>query len=48
MFFRSGTFPIKETKGELLKIFTPTQMFQRLPIVFAQVKTGKTSGNLLN
>ena len=48
MFFRSGIFPTKETKGEVLKIFTPTQMLQRLLIVLAQVKTGKTSGNLLN
>ena len=31
-----------------LKIFTPKQMLQRLPIAFAQVKAGNTSENLLN
>ena len=32
-----------ETKGKGLKIFTPKQMFQRLPIAFAQVKAGNNS-----
>ena len=32
----------------ILKILTPKQMLQRLPIVLAQVKAGKTSENLLN
>ena len=31
-----------------LKIFTPEQMLQRLPIALAQVKAGNTSENLLN
>ena len=31
-----------------LKILTPKQILQRLPIALAQVKTGNTSGNLLN
>ena len=31
-----------------LKILSPKQMFQRLPIVVVQVKTGDTSENLLN
>ena len=31
-----------------LKILTPQQMLQRLPIALAQVKAGKTSKNLLN
>ena len=31
-----------------LKIFTPKQMLQRLPIALAQVKTGNNSQNLLN
>ena len=31
-----------------LKILTPKQMLQRLPIVLAQVKAGNTSANLLN
>ena len=29
-----------ETKGTGLKILTPKQMLQRLPIALAQVKTG--------
>ena len=37
-----------ETKGIGLKILTPKQMFQRLPIALAQVKAGNTSENLLN
>ena len=37
-----------ETKGKGLKIFTPKQMFQRLPIAFAQVKAGNNSESLLN
>ena len=32
-----------ETKGIRLKILTPKQMLQRLPIVFAQVKVGNNS-----
>ena len=37
-----------ETKGTLLKILTPKQMLQRLPIALAQVKAGNNSENLLN
>ena len=37
-----------ETKGTGLKILTPKQMLQRLPIAFAQVKAGNNSENLLN
>ena len=37
-----------ETKGKGLKILTPKQMLQRLPITLAQVKAGNNSGNLLN
>ena len=33
----------KATLGEGLKILTPKQMRQRLPIVLAQVKAGNTS-----
>ena len=36
------------TKGTGLKIFTPKQMLQRLPIALAQVKAGNNSENLLN
>ena len=37
-----------ETKGAELKIFTPKQMLQRLPIALPQVKAGNNSENLLN
>ena len=39
---------VKARKGEGLKILTPKQMLQRLPIALAQVKASKTSENLLN
>ena len=38
----------KATKGTGLKILTPKQMLQRLPIVLAQVKAGNNSESLLN
>ena len=46
----------KEQKGkrrlldlaECIKILTPKQMLQRLPIAFAQIKAGNNSGSLLN
>ena len=37
-----------ETKGTGLKILTPKQMLQRLPIALAQVKAGNKSESLLN
>ena len=37
-----------ETKGKGLKMLTPKQMLQRLPIALAQVKAGSNSQNLLN
>ena len=37
-----------ETKGKGLKILTPKQMLQRLPIALAQVKVGNNSESLLN
>ena len=37
-----------ETKGKGLKILTPKQMLQRLPIALAQVKAGNNSQKLLN
>ena len=37
-----------ETKGKGLKILTPKQMLQRLPIALAQVKAGNNSEDLLN
>ena len=37
-----------ETEGKGLKILTPKQMLQRLPIALGQVKTGNNSESLLN
>ena len=37
-----------ETEGKGLKILTPKQMLQRLPIALAQVKAGNNSQSLLN
>ena len=37
-----------ETKGKGLKILTPKQMLQRLPIALVQVKAGNNSESLLN
>ena len=39
---------LKATKGARLKILTPKQLLQRLPIALAQVKAGNNSENLLN
>ena len=41
-------FRRKVSDGRKLKILTPKQMLQRLPIALAQVKSGITSQNLLN
>ena len=38
----------RATKGTGLKILTPKQMLQRLPIALTQVKAGKNSESLLN
>ena len=38
----------KATKGKGLKILTPKQMLQRLPIPLAQVKPGNNLESLLN
>ena len=38
----------KATIGKGLKILTPKQMVQRLPIALAQVKAGNNSESLLN
>ena len=37
-----------KTKGKGLKILTPKQILQRLPIALAQVKAGNNSESLLN
>ena len=39
---------ILNTDNSRLKILTPKQMLQRLPISLAQVKAGNNSENLLN
>ena len=38
----------RATSGKELKILTPKQMLQRLPIALVQVKAGNNSENLLN
>ena len=38
----------KATKGAGLKILTPKQMLQRLPLALAQIKSGNNSESLLN
>ena len=38
----------RPTKGTVLKILTPKQMLQRLPITLALVKAGNNSESLLN
>ena len=52
-FFRDYSFLLSEAKynakyGEGLKVLSPKQVLQRLPIALAQVKAGNTSENLLN
>ena len=42
--FKSRIFPTKRTEGTR----RPKKMLQRLPIILAQVKSGKTSENLLD
>ena len=37
-----------KNKGKRLRILTPKQLLQRLPIVLAQVKVGNNSESLLN
>ena len=37
-----------KTKGTGLKILTPEQILQRLPIALAQIKAGNNSESLLN
>ena len=53
--FKRKVFSIKSKGSSLLntdhsklKILTPKQMLQRLPIALAQIKAGNNSGNLLN
>ena len=46
--FKSGLFPLKPTTGTGVKVLTPKQMLQRLPIALAEVKAGSNSESLLN
>ena len=50
--FKSKIFLIKSKGSGILntklKILTPKQMLQRLPIALAQIKAGNNSENLLN
>ena len=39
---------MSDTDNSKLKILTPKQMLERLPIALAQVKAGNNSENLLN
>ena len=39
---------IHHKKGKEIKILTPKQIFQRLPIALAQVKAGNALENFLN
>ena len=41
-------FSILNTDHSKLKVLTPKEMFQRLPIVLAQVKASNSSESLLN
>ena len=43
-----GKTKARATEGKGLKMLTPKQMIQRLPIALAQVKAGNNSENLLN
>ena len=38
--FKSELFPLKSTTGTGLKILTPKQLLQILPIALAQIKAG--------
>ena len=46
--FKSGLFKLKPTTRTGLKILTPKQMLQRLPMALAQLKAGNSSESLLN
>ena len=39
---------LKGKYGKRIRIFSPKQMLQRLPITLSQVKAGNTSENLIN
>ena len=43
-----ANYDAKQNEGKRLKMLTPKQMIQGLPIALAQVKSGNNSENLLN
>ena len=45
---KSLDFNNQNQEGQGLKIFTPIQMFRRLPITLAQLKAGNNSEKLKN
>ena len=45
---KKATEEQNEQEGTGLKVLTPKQMLQRLPIALAQVKAGNNSESLLN
>ena len=47
-FYDDYSSMVAEAKGTGLKILTPKQVLQRLPIALAQVKAGNNSKNSLN
>ena len=52
-FYNDSTRMVSEAKyksihGEGLKILTPKQILQRLPVALSQMKVGNTSENVLN
>ena len=38
--FKKGIFPLKTSQGKEIKILTPKQILQKLPIALSQVKAG--------
>ena len=48
MILETKKMAAENQEGAGLKILTPKQMLQRLPIALAQVKTGNNSESLLN
>ena len=45
--FKGRSLPFKSTERKGLKILTPKQLLQRLPIALAKVKASNNSGSLL-
>ena len=45
--FKKEIFPLKSSQANGIKILTPKQLLQRLPLALTQVKAGVRSENLL-